>query len=108
MDCSFDQAARVAREWAARPAVSDSNRTLCLIVSGMAEALKDASHVAGEDEDSFVLLGCELCRRMGEAECLCCSGVRPEHCPLGLAAIAGQALPPSWRSLQVSPLALGR
>ncbi len=108
MERSFDKAARVTRDWAARPAVSDSNRSLCLIVLGMAEALMDASHVAGEDEDSFVLLGCELCRRMGEAECLRCSGVRPEHCPLGLAAFSARPFVPSLPGFYASSSALGR
>ena len=82
MDQTFDKAARRAREWAMRSGLSDSNRTLCLIVSALAESLCDGGYIETEDVESLVLLGCELCRRLGESG----GCVAPEACPLGLAA----------------------
>ncbi|MDD5297695.1 MAG: hypothetical protein PHU46_12350 [Rhodocyclaceae bacterium] len=84
MDHTYDQAARVAREWAARSGLPDSHRMLCLIVSAMAKSLGEGIHVATEDVESFVLLGCELCHRLGEAHG--CEGSRAivGGCSLGL------------------------
>lgn len=85
MQYSFDKTARVARQWAGRLALSESDRTLCLIVSAMAESLRESEYVATEDLDALVYLGCELCRRLGEAECLLEPEIHPDDCPLGLA-----------------------
>jgi hypothetical protein len=99
MRYSFDKTATVARQWAARAALSEANRTLCLIVSAMAQSLREAEYVATEDLDSLVYLGCELCRRLGEAECLLQPDILPDDCPLGLTA-AMALVSPAYHGLE--------
>lgn len=87
MIMQYAEIAGRARSWSTQPGLSDTQRTLCEVVAGLADALMETTHALPEAREDLRLLSCHLCRRAGESVCFMVDHPAHSHpegdCPLG-------------------------
>lgn len=94
MPQQYENIAFTAHEWSRRSGLTDAQRSLCDVVAELADALKETANAMPEEQESLLLLGCHLCRRLDAS--VCCpsaasSGSRKGGvCPLGFQGATGR------------------
>jgi hypothetical protein len=82
MNAAFERVAEIAKGWGARPGMPNKCVGIAGTVCHMAHRLATSSTPDLTGEKSLKVVGCYLCRQIGEAVC---SIPKPEDtsCPLG-------------------------
>ena len=87
MSKQYTNIARTARVWSHRDSLTDAERSFCLVVAELAEALVETANAMPDERESLHLLGCRLCRGVGESMCYPVQPHSPNRqagvCPLG-------------------------